>query len=206
MSYVLLFDVDGTITDILDPAFIALNQLADKFHYQPLQNAASLREWDWRDVPYKLGISRFKWRKFMREWRTATKEACKQLPIVDKLTDIFNILLMSGVKLAALTKASLTDFSQLAGVNDRFTLVDEGDYVNNKEKALKDFLWNFQLEPDDVVYIGDEIQDIEAAKKLKMRSVAASWGVNHFNVLLQTEPDFIISKPGELLTVVSQLG
>ncbi len=55
---------------------------------------------------------------------------------------------------------------------------------------------------DDPIYVGDEIRDVEAAKKAGIRVIGVSWGYNSKNALLKAKPDHVIENPEEIESIV----
>jgi phosphoglycolate phosphatase len=49
-----------------------------------------------------------------------------------------------------------------------------------------------------VMYIGDEVRDIDAAKKAEVAAVSVTWGYNTEEVLTKNNPKIIIKTPSEL--------
>lgn len=205
MSQTLLFDVDGTLTDTFDTAANIIDELAAKFKYSPVVDRKKLRRIDWRELPTFLGLTRFKRGRFIKAFRTRLRDALQDAALPDDVKSVLHIVTTSGYRIGAMTSSSVSNFKRIAESNDFFAMSDLGDYDTNKSRVLKDFLSRFDLDAKDVVYIGDEIEDVLAAKQLGMTSVGAAWGLNHTIALQEQEPDFIINKPEELLTVISQL-
>lgn len=54
----------------------------------------------------------------------------------------------------------------------------------------------------DLVYIGDEVRDIEAAKKAGILSVGVSWGFQTEVAMKKASPDHLFNKPQELMTLI----
>ena len=59
----------------------------------------------------------------------------------------------------------------------------------------------YGFKKDQVLYVGDEIRDIVAAKRLGIKIAAVAWGYNSLKALKEQEPDYLIHKPEELLTL-----
>ena len=61
------------------------------------------------------------------------------------------------------------------------------------------------LHPSNVLYVGDEVRDIEAAKKAGIRIAAVTWGYNSKKALEAYKPDYLVTKPEELLQICAVL-
>ena len=61
------------------------------------------------------------------------------------------------------------------------------------------------MRKDEVVYVGDEVRDIKAAKRAGMKIIAASWGYNEREALEKYKPDLIVDRPVELIEVVEKV-
>jgi phosphoglycolate phosphatase len=50
-----------------------------------------------------------------------------------------------------------------------------------------------------VLYVGDEMRDVAAAKKAKVAVAAVSWGFHAEALLRGMGPDAVLAEPGELV-------
>lgn len=82
-----------------------------------------------------------------------------------------------------------------------FDFVYSEEDVFGKDKRLKEILSKYNLKRGETYYIGDETRDMEAAKKQKLRTIAVSWGFESKGLLKKSNPDYIISKPEELIEI-----
>ncbi len=80
-----------------------------------------------------------------------------------------------------------------------FDFIASGVKIFGKSGALYICMKNNQLDPKQVAYVGDEIRDVKAAHKVKIKSVAVTWGLNSKELLSKYNPDFLIDKPEELV-------
>jgi phosphoglycolate phosphatase-like HAD superfamily hydrolase len=55
---------------------------------------------------------------------------------------------------------------------------------------------------DEVIYVGDEIRDIEAAKRSKIPVISVTWGFNGTAILQQYQPDYLVHKPQEIIQLL----
>ena len=58
------------------------------------------------------------------------------------------------------------------------------------------------LKPAEVAYIGDEPNDIRAANAAGVFAIAATWGTNSIDDLLQAKPDAFARTPRDLLEII----
>lgn len=73
-----------------------------------------------------------------------------------------------------------------------------------KAKVIKNLITKHQLEKESVIYVGDEIRDIEAAHQAKIKIIAVDWGFNSKKRLAQAKPDLLISQPKEILKITKK--
>ena len=58
------------------------------------------------------------------------------------------------------------------------------------------------VEKNETLCIGDEVRDVQAAKKADVRIVSVSWGFNSPELLEQAGAERIVSTPEELLEAI----
>jgi phosphoglycolate phosphatase len=86
----------------------------------------------------------------------------------------------------------------------QFSFIEAGSKLLGKARALSKAIKRHRLDKASVCYIGDEVRDIAAAQSVGVKSIAVTWGFNNRSTLEKTGPSYMISEPGELLTIVSQ--
>jgi phosphoglycolate phosphatase len=73
-----------------------------------------------------------------------------------------------------------------------------GASLFGKARRFRRVLKRTGLQPSEGICIGDEIRDIEAARKEGIGFGAVSWGYTHVDALRQTAPDIVFSSPAEI--------
>ncbi|HLD51008.1 hypothetical protein A3K34_02255 [candidate division WWE3 bacterium RIFOXYC1_FULL_40_10] len=71
----------------------------------------------------------------------------------------------------------------------------------DKHLRLRKLMDKHGIDTNNDYYIGDDFRDILAARKVGIKVIAVSWGLNSRKLLEQYQPDFLISKPEELLNL-----
>jgi len=79
-----------------------------------------------------------------------------------------------------------------------FIYSDNSPFLLGKGDKLKKLIEKNHWRQDEVVYVGDETRDVEAAKKAGVKIISVSWGFNSKKILQKQQPDFLINKPEEL--------
>ena len=89
------------------------------------------------------------------------------------------------------------------GAEQHFAFVVGYPRLFGKGKALKRILRAERLHRDEVLYIGDELRDIEAAKKAGVRVAAVTWGFHTAELLRTGAPDYVVDDAKELVSLVT---
>ncbi|MCZ2845806.1 MAG: HAD hydrolase-like protein, partial [Candidatus Bathyarchaeota archaeon] len=71
-----------------------------------------------------------------------------------------------------------------------------------KDKSIKRYLKHLNLEADKIIYVGDELRDIHACQKLAVRMISVTWGFDSLELLKTGKPDYIASKPKEIMEII----
>ena len=62
----------------------------------------------------------------------------------------------------------------------------------------------FSLKAEEMLYIGDEIRDIKAAKKAGIAVAAVTWGFNSRESLAAEKPDYLLDRPEDFLQFLNR--
>ena len=90
------------------------------------------------------------------------------------------------------------------GLDHYFTHVYGNVGVFGKAKRLRQIIQRNQLDKGQVVYVGDEGRDIEAAKHVGIKSVAVGWGFNSPELLARHHPTHLVRTSAELAKALLQ--
>lgn len=71
--------------------------------------------------------------------------------------------------------------------------------------GLQNCLDALQLHPDEAIYVGDSVTDIDAARSAGMRAIGVSWGYQDSRALLEHGASYLAKSPCDLLTYVEPL-
>jgi pyrophosphatase PpaX len=90
----------------------------------------------------------------------------------------------------------------LAGHFD--VLISQDDTTRHKPNPapLLCGLERLALPASAVIYVGDAIHDIIAARAVPMRVAAVTWGAEERDILANLQPDWLIDSMGQLLQII----
>ena len=201
-----VFDFDGTIADTLSVVIKIANRFAEHYGYRkiPLSDLPKLREKKPSEVLKHLGISIFRLPIVVRKIRF---EMNKEIAHLNTAADLKNTLVKlkeSGCVLGILTTNSHENVMEFLKNNDLdlFDFVYSGRAVFGKSRLLKKLMKAKTIPHKDPIYVGDEIRDVEAAKKAGIKVIGVSWGYNTRDALQKAHPDYIVEKPEDLQEII----
>ena len=98
---------------------------------------------------------------------------------------------------------------EVKGITKYFTAIYgcDSDPVNKRTKAdyLQIAMEKYDLAPENCLMVGDTRLDVEAGHKAGIRAVGVTWGYDADGELAASKPEWIISRAGELVTLVKDL-
>lgn len=206
----IIFDFDGTIADSISAGLEIANSLADEFRYKKVKHSELplYRGMSSRQIIGELGISYFRLPFLVRRLRKAMRERVGELLPHDGIQEELKKLKKNGFTMGILTSNSKENVTQFLANNQwehYFRFVDSGVRLFRKSRAIKSVLKKQRLHKSQVILIGDESRDVEAARQCGVRIVAVSWGF-HNKVLLQSfHPDFLIDRPSQISAVLASV-
>lgn len=206
----LLFDFDGTIADTHDASLAIVNRLAPQFGYPTIddEQLKILKRSHYIEVFKYLGISRLKLPCLVKQIKKELNQEIANLKVYPGIDSVLSSLRHQHYFLGIITSNSqenVLTFLQNNHLDHLFDLVHSGTTLLGKHKILKRVLRQHHLKANEVMYIGDETRDIEAAKKSHISIVSVGWGFNAPELLEKYHPNFLIETPTELLQILQNL-
>lgn len=207
---VIIFDFDGTVADTFDALLTISNNLASEFGYAPTspEEISQIKNLTTREIIRRSGVPVYKIPFLLRKVISELNSKIHVLSPVEGMKAALFELKDQGNKLGIITsndRENVRIFLQNNGLLELFTFIYGGTRIFGKSRVINSFLRQANLHPQQVIYVGDETRDIEAAKKSNIKIIAVSWGFNSRNILKQQKPDFLIEHPQQLVEVIKLL-
>ena len=199
----LIFDFDGTIADTLDEALSIYNEMAGEHNLRTIKDEEVhyLRHMKLGDFLDHLAVPKRLVPKLLYKGTRILKSRISQLPMVTGMAEVLPELRKKSDHFGILTSNSVENvelFLKHHGLQDVFSFVSSTSKLTGKAKYLRSICRTFSIEADDIIYIGDEIRDVKAAKKAGVPVAAVGWGFNSPEALVGANPNFLFHEPKEL--------
>lgn len=190
------FDFDGTLADTMPWFNSILNTAADKYGFRKIDAAErdQLRHRDAGEILKFLGIPLWKLPAIMAHVRTLMQEIDPSVHLFDGIPDALTRLKAAGMRLAVVSSNSLENVQRVLGP-DTTALFDDyecGTDLFGKAAKIDRLLQRHGTPPERFVLVGDEMRDIDAARKAGVRVGSVAWGYNHVDALRERGPDELI--------------
>lgn len=199
---ILIFDFDGTIADTHHQIIKISNQLAEEFGYSLIrpEEIEKLKDKTSREVIRHLKVPILKIPAILAKAKKELYDGMTEIDPIEGLKEILQKLKMAGARMGILSSNAPENINKFLANHDLevFEFVDSTLKVWTKNISLKKLLQRHGFLPKQILYIGDETRDIEAAKALGIKVAAVTWGYNSERALKKHKPDFLIHTPQEL--------
>lgn len=202
-----IFDFDGTIADTMGTLVGIYNRVAPTYGCKQVDPAEipELRKQRPQDVMRRFGVRFFNmpWllRAVRREMKQRIDTVSPQPYVLEAIKELHARGYIIGM-LTSNTEQNARHFLQQHGVEDMFSFLVAFKNLFGKDRAFRRLLKERGLSKDDVVYIGDETRDVEAAKRAGIPVIAVAWGFNAKEALEALHPDRLIEHQDALLPTI----
>ncbi|HOV62640.1 MAG TPA: HAD-IA family hydrolase [Spirochaetia bacterium] len=202
-----VFDFSGTLADTTPLLIDALNSLSGRYRLRPVaeEERECLRKLNSSAAFKFVGIPRWKLPIIATQVRSILAARMDQVkPVRPELPAVLVELHAAGRRMGIVTSNDADSVERFCEANG----LPQFDFIRSsgifgKARILHQTIHQFDLSPGDVVYIGDETRDIEAAQKAGIVSAAVTWGSTDEEVLERYNPQFLFSSPLQILDLLT---
>lgn len=197
----LIFDFDGTICNSVAASVGIINKIIQKHGYGKI-GVKELKKIGIKGLTRSRNIPIIKVPKIAAEYRKYVERINEKAVPFREIKAVLNKLSRNHT-LGILTsnkKENVQSFLDKHSLN-YFNFVYSEKDIFGKDKKLNKIMKKYNFKENETYYIGDETRDVEAAKKLNLKTVAVTWGFESKELLKKSKPDKIITKPDDLLNI-----
>lgn len=197
----IIFDFDGTLADSA-PWFIrTLNDIAKAHGFRSVNEheIAMLRGKPNKEIIRYVGIRFWQMPAIARELRRRSLEAAGMIKLFDGVPGLLQEIKSSGAQLSVVSSNGEETVRRVLGRSA--ALVDHyacGVSLLGKAARFRQLQRKLNLQPSQVLAVGDEGRDVDAARRSGFASAAVTWGYATEDALRRCSPTFIVNSLSEL--------
>jgi phosphoglycolate phosphatase-like HAD superfamily hydrolase len=200
-----IFDFDGTIADSEKTMMGIYEYLAKKNNRPPIdaKTKQMLRDGTTREAIKWAGIRFWQIPGLLKVARVEYKKRSSKVKIFPAMEQVITSLSQDYDLYILSTNSEKTVKSILRKnqFHPKMTIL-KGSSVFGKAKALKRLIKSGGYEAKECWMIGDELRDIEAGNRVKLKTIGVTWGLQSEKGLSIALPDYIVNQPKEILKII----
>ncbi len=207
MAYkLLIFDFDGTLANSYPWVVAILDELAEKFNAIPVDHSKldELKNYPPRKIMKMHNVSIWKLPAILKFTRSRMKTNGDSIKCFEGVGKMLQELKDNDIRLALVTTNTCETVRRVLGddLYSFFHLFEDKVSLFGKPAALKRIIRKSGLDRSEMLAIGDEIRDVEAAKKVNIPFGAVSWGFSTMDAMASHEPEHIFTEMSQIVDLV----
>lgn len=199
---VVIFDFDGTLADV-EPLIKQLyGELALKRRWPELTPDAysTLRKGTIREAMKWVGVKSWQLPGLMRQGRTLFHQHSAGVQLFDQIPSVIKKLHDDDWHIYILSNNSVVTIHEILKRNnvDQYVHILKRPALFGKSASINGLIKSKKYSKDNVWMVGDELRDIQAANKSRVKSIAVAWGLQDEILLATAKPTHMARKVTEI--------
>ncbi|RQD76080.1 MAG: HAD family hydrolase [Candidatus Syntrophonatronum acetioxidans] len=204
----IVFDFDGTLADTREVFLKALGHLSQKHGFKRL-SPQEIQEMLKLPIRQRCKVMEIPLHKipllFHESLRLLkTMEMASPYPGIQEVVRALQEREVDLVILSSNSSEYIEKFLQVHDL-DSFQSIISTSGLFGKHRDLKKLLKRSRLSPQNLIYVGDEIRDIESSRRALVSIVCVTWGFDSLYLLEKGSPDYLVHEPREIVNLVDRL-
>jgi phosphoglycolate phosphatase len=194
MVSLVIFDLDGTLADSFPWFLGVVNDVAREYGFRPIAegDVEPLRRAGTREILRRLDVPLWKLPAIGRRMRALKRDHVASIPLFPGAAEMLRALPEAGLTLALVSSDNEDNARrQLGDSAAHFSHFACGASLFGKAAKFKSILRRARVTPAQVIAIGDEVRDIEAARAAGIACGAVTWGYAAPEALAALKPDMV---------------
>lgn len=209
MARHIIFDFDGTLADSEELCFELLNEIGGRHRYKRLERGdlSALKMMSYPERLRHLGVPLAHVPFLAMEARRQYRSRVHTLQPFDGVRDALLRLREMGFQLHVLSSNAVSTIREFLVAHDMdlFKTVSCEKNFFGKHIGLRRFVRANKLELSDVVYLADEVRDVEACRKIDLPIISVGWGFDPTSILRRENPGLTVDTPFEAVQMLEAL-
>jgi len=200
-----IFDFDGTIADTSKLFLNIVKTITKEFDInvngEKFDNFEQYKNMTIKQIRKRHNINFFMGLKILKRGQEEYDKEVQNIKIFKEVKSLLYELNSRNYKIGILSSNSVENIEKVLEKENINIIryVYSSKRLFGKATVLKKILKEQGMERKDTIYIGDEVRDVEAAKKANILSGAVTWGLNGKEILENSNPDYIFEVPEDII-------
>lgn len=203
MPKVVIFDFDGTLADVAEIVREIYDEQSQRRGWPKLTDAEykRLRKGTVREAMRWVGVKSWQLPGLLRFGRKAFHDKSGEIKLFPGVPDVLEALHKDGWQIYILSTNSPDTIREILSRYklDSFVTILKRSGMFGKAASINKLVKKQGYSKRHVWMVGDEIRDMEAAKKSGVNSVGVAWGLQDGASLKKYKPDYLAKKPSEIV-------
>ncbi len=204
----IIIDLEGTIADSFPIGLEVANALAQKYKYEPIVDSPIIRDLSFKEfLVSHLKLVKISLIVWARETRRILSQHSDDIKIFPGIKDALEEL-SKHYRVGILTSNSTKNVLKILennGIGHYFSFMYTNCPAFGKSRYLKKLIKAEKYKRAEVVYVGDEIRDVDSCIKAGVSIIAVTWGANSAKTLKEAGAHFFAVKPWDLVAIAQSL-
>ena len=196
-----IWDFDGTLADTLGGAMEIYNDLAAQHGFRPVDDLETVRSMPLADFAGSHAIPLRKVPVLVRGFLEAQKSRMSDVRLCSGVSDVllaFRELRCRQGIVSSNAEDNIRTCLLANRAEDFFEFIIGYSRMTGKQRAIRRVIKQLDLIPEAVLYVGDDVRDVKAAKAAGIDIAAVSWGISARPLLETHQPTYLVDTPAEL--------
>lgn len=202
----IILDFDGTLADSAPWFKGIVNRLAERFDFQPVDDAEyeRLRGEDSLAILAAIGVPMWKIPRIAKYLHRQVAREADHIPLFDGVDGLLERLAEEGIVLAMVSSNTRSNVRRILGEANcaRFAHFACGASVFGKAAKIRRVLKKLKADPARTLAVGDEERDIRAAHEAGIAAGSVTWGYATRDILKAGAPDHLFETFDDIVAAV----
>jgi phosphoglycolate phosphatase len=202
-----IFDFDGTLADSAGWFRSVINQVALRYGFRQVtdEELEALRGQPSAAVIRSLGVPAWKMPFIANHMRQLVARDAHKIALFEGVDALLSSLAECGVTLAIVTSNSEANVRRILGQETATRIAHYacGASLFGKASKFRTIIKATSADPRRTIAIGDEVRDLEAARKAGVAAGAVGWGYATVDLLRAQRPDHLFLSMDDIRAAIT---
>ncbi len=202
-----IFDFDGTLADSAGWFRSVINQVALRYGFRQVtdEELEALRGQPSAAVIRSLGVPTWKIPLIANHMRQLVARDAHKIALFEGVDALLSSLAECGVTLAIVTSNSEANVRRILGQETATRIAHYacGASLFGKASKFRTIIKATSADPRRTIAIGDEVRDLEAARKAGLAAGAVGWGYATVDLLRAQRPDHLFLSMDDIRAAIT---